>query len=86
MHAAGVRSVVSTLWPVDNNATVALMREFYKNLWEEKQSRVESLQNAKRTIRDRFDVQTARLREPGTNGPPAPVIIWAPFVLSGDWL
>ena len=85
MHAAGARSVVSTLWTVDNNATVALMKLFYRNLWVHGQSKAEALRSAKQALRDRFDITAGQLRDAGTDGPPAPTWIWAPFVLSGDW-
>ena len=32
-HMAGVRSVVSSLWKVDDTATAQLMQNFYRGLW-----------------------------------------------------
>ncbi len=44
--AAGCRSVVSSLWSVDDAATAVLMRRFYHHLWKEKHSKAEALREA----------------------------------------
>jgi CHAT domain-containing protein len=85
VHAAGARTAVSTLWPVFERATIVLWDEFYQNLWERGMNKAESLREAKRTIRDRFDHTAGKLRVPGEQGEPCPAFFWAPFVLSGDW-
>ncbi len=52
---AGCRSVVSSLWSVDDAATSVLMERFYLHLWEKKLSKAEALRQAQ------IDV----LRDPG---------------------
>ena len=47
---AGARSVVSSLWKVDDAATSLLMREFYSNLWERGMTKSESLRQAQLTV------------------------------------
>jgi len=65
---AGARSVVASLWPVDDRATAALMEKFYTGL-ESGRSKARSL----------ADAQRAMLREPGHANP----FYWAAFQLSG---
>jgi CHAT domain-containing protein/tetratricopeptide (TPR) repeat protein len=43
---AGARNVVASLWLIDDQATVALMRLFYHNLWNEKKSPAMALREA----------------------------------------
>jgi CHAT domain-containing protein len=85
---AGCRTVVASLWKVDDRATQALMASFYRAWWGKKVvSRIEALRQA----------QLSLLRE-GVRGmvrdplPAAkktdsrlPPYYWAAFVLSGDW-
>jgi CHAT domain-containing protein len=55
-HAAGVKTLVSSLWSVHDGATLVLMEEFYTRLWGKKKvSRLEALRQA----------QLAVLRDPG---------------------
>jgi CHAT domain-containing protein len=49
-QAAGAKNVVSSLWKVDDQATGALMRLFYENLWRKKQPPAEALRSAQLTI------------------------------------
>jgi CHAT domain-containing protein len=65
---AGARSVVASLWRVDDQATAILMERFYTGL-ESGRSKARSL----------ADAQRAMLREPGHANP----FYWAAFQLSG---
>ena len=47
---AGVKSIVMSLWKVDDKATEILMTEFYKNL-SKKETRREALFNAQLSLR-----------------------------------
>lgn len=67
--AAGVPTVVSTLWPVDDHATEMLMREFYTRLGRGDPAG-EALRQSQRRI----------ARDPATADP----FYWAGFVLIGD--
>jgi CHAT domain-containing protein len=67
--SAGVPSILSTLWPVEDLSTRNLMISFYQNLIRE--NKVESLR----------DAQLELLRSSATAHP----FFWAPFILIGDW-
>jgi CHAT domain-containing protein/tetratricopeptide (TPR) repeat protein len=45
-HDAGVQSLVASLWSVSDAATSVLMEEFYKQLWDKKQSPMQALRQA----------------------------------------
>jgi len=68
-EVAGARTVVSSLWRVDDQASERLMRGFYENYWAKGMGKAEALHRAKLDmIRDR-----------------RPPREWGAFVLSGDW-
>lgn len=73
------------------------MVEFYRNLWEKKLGRLESLRRAQLTMLRTYDPKEEKFRGAVTKIPqksPAsprstsgqlPPYYWAAFTLSGDW-
>jgi CHAT domain-containing protein/Tfp pilus assembly protein PilF len=49
-QASGARSLLISLWSVNDAATSVLMEEFYTNLWTKKMSKLKALQEAQRTV------------------------------------
>jgi tetratricopeptide (TPR) repeat protein len=70
---AGCRTVVASLWKVDDDATRALMTRFYANLWDKGLPPLEALSRAQLSILDDPDY--------GAGGNPQ---LWAAWTLSGD--
>lgn len=70
---AGARSVVVSLWDVDDDSGAALMTRFYSEL-RNKESKDVGLQLA--LIAVRSDRTKTKWRHP---------YYWAPFILTGDW-
>ena len=68
LHAAGVRTAITSLWKVDDAATRRLMELFYTSLWDEGLGKAEALWRAKMA-----------LREDGHG-----LSDWAAWVLTGD--
>jgi CHAT domain-containing protein/tetratricopeptide (TPR) repeat protein len=71
-HLAGTRSVVASLWKIDDAATQALMAEFYRNLWERKQPKLEALRRAQLAMLLHYDAKVGQLRAPGAAVPVDP--------------
>ncbi len=69
---AGVKSVVATLWFVDDEATSLAIREFYRQLKTPGISKAMALRNAQNML-----IAQKRFQHPA---------YWAPFLLIGNWL
>lgn len=69
---ARARSVLGTLWPVEDNAARELMEIFYAGLTGERMTKVAALQNAQISL-----IKTGEMEHP---------FYWAPFTLIGNWL
>ena len=67
--SAGARSVLASLWAIDDEATLEFMRSFYSHLVQGK-SASESLNQARKDLRESDKYSDVRY--------------WAPFVLIGD--
>ncbi|CAH3028248.1 unnamed protein product [Porites evermanni] len=66
---AGARSVLATLWAIDDEATMMFMESFYQQLGSGESASV-ALQRAMKRLRDSHDYSAPKY--------------WAPFVLMGD--
>lgn len=69
--SAGSKSVVASLWKVDDRATAVLMAEFYKSMLEDGLPPAAALRSAKQKIR----------REPAWSAP----YFWAGFIIQGEY-
>lgn len=92
---AGAQSTISSLWPVYDDATRALMVEFYTKLLarpEDRRSEVlASLCEAQRELIRSYDPKTRQFAR-GLKLPPSddespllPPVYWAGFIVSGRW-
>ena len=66
---AGARSVLASLWAIDDEATMMFMKSFYQQLGSGESASV-ALQRAMKCLRDSHDYSAPKY--------------WAPFVLMGD--
>jgi CHAT domain-containing protein len=68
-RVAGARTVVSSLWKVEDSSTRRLMKAFYANLWGRGMGRLEALRAAQLLLLEEH-------LKPN---------VWGAFTLSGDW-
>ena len=68
---AKVHSALGSLWPVSDEATAQLMRDFYENLKDPQLSKAQALQQAKLNL-----LKQKRFSNPAK---------WSPFILVGNW-
>ena len=71
---AGTQSVFASLWPIDDEATPAVVIEFYRQLQTPGLSKAKALQNAQKKMLT--DKNYVRYRHP---------YYWAAFLLIGHW-
>jgi len=82
---SGARSVLATLWRVDERFTSKLMEGFYKRL-KAGQSRVHALQGAQREIMSLKESREGIVPRDGSEKTSSLIArYWAPFILIGDW-
>lgn len=72
----GARSLLVSLWPVEDRATALLMERFYGNWWQRGMGKAEALREAKAWLRDYTDTGGRRLYEHP--------FFWSGFVLVGE--
>ena len=70
---AGARSTIATLWQVNDEATAALMENFYSELSSGQVSKAEALRQAQLEV----------LKQPRFRRHP---YYWSPYILVGNWL
>ncbi len=71
---AGAQSVLASLWRVDDEATPAVIIEFYRQLQTSALSKAQALQNAQKMVLN--DKAYLRYRHP---------YYWSAFLLIGNW-
>ena len=74
-HVAGARTVIMSLWPVEDQATVRWMTALYEGRFMKKLSTVDAVREAGLAV----------LRERRATGLSAHPFYWAAFVGAGDW-
>jgi CHAT domain-containing protein len=73
---AGARTVVSSLWKVDDREAATFMRHFYENYWQKGLDKLEALHQAGLRMLRQNRADYAGDARPET---------WGAFVMSGDW-
>ena len=81
---AGVRTTITSLWKVDDQATRKLMERFYDNYWKKNMGTLEALREAQLAML-RGDLARGLDLGQVPDNARLPPHFWAAFVLSGDW-
>lgn len=69
---SGARSILATLWSVNDEATSTVMSQFYRELVTNKVSKIEAIRLAQLNLLNQRDFQHP--------------LFWAPYILIGNWL
>jgi CHAT domain-containing protein/tetratricopeptide (TPR) repeat protein len=91
LHTAGARTVVSTLWPVPDQAMRALMTDMYRRHWVDKMPAYRALQESQKALRDHWNPEKVELSKPEPGKPPRnrdkaiSPYYWAGVIVSGSW-
>jgi CHAT domain-containing protein len=90
-HIAGAKTVVASLWKVDDVTTQQLMLTFYENLYQRRMTKLDALRDAQLQFvrgthtakgeRGLIRVPNGSAESPATSAPR----LWAAWTLSGDW-
>jgi CHAT domain-containing protein len=75
LRQAGVKTVISSLWKVDDEATAELMKRLYVNLWQKKMGKLDALRDAELSM---LEENRAKHKDPRPE-------TWGAFVLDGVW-
>jgi len=85
-QVAGVRTTITSLWRVPDEATRLLMERFYENVWTKKLGKLQALREAQLWMLKEGRARGMKLKgETATKSTRLPPYYWAAFVLSGDW-
>ena len=81
----GARSIMATLWPVNDESTRELMVNFYTNYQKPDFNKAEALRQAQLTLLEEPDKASKQSSIPTGSKKYAHLYHWAPFILIGNW-